>query len=739
MFRHGVLNKASVARAEPYYEYMGNKYNAIIHLAGASPGGTSGGSWVNEAGQVIGVQSGNMTINSAPQGVSMMAPLAAIKVLMKARRHANTATLNSGLEELWAQEVGFIRAFQGNHGLIVRQLKKGGALARAGVEEWHVITELDGRPLAFLADALDAIRKKEPGDSVLLQVCDRVGLNARETEVTLGALEARWRAPKKPHVIVVLTDDMGIGDLGVMGNQAIRTPNIDALAARAAQMENFFVHPVCAPTRACTMTGRYNYRTRVVDTWRGRAMMDPSEKTIAEVLRDAGYATGIFGKWHLGDAYPMRAMDQGFDESLVCWGGGLAQPAEPPENARRYTNPLLSHNGETVPSEGYCTDVFFDRAIAWMRRTELSGKSCFTYLPTNAPHGPFHDVPDKLYRAYLDRGLDDKIARIYAMIENIDQNMGKLDAFLEQTGMKRDTLLIYFHDNGPNGKRYTMNYRGMKTDVYEGGIRSPLFVEWPGHVKAGQTFAPLAAHIDLFPTILEAADLAVPKGLKLDGRSILPILQGRDVTWPDRVLVLQSHRGDTPLRHHHFALRKGPWKLLRASGFGKEEPPESAPFELYNIAEDPAETRNLFKAEAAVASELKKTYDHWFDDVSSTRENNYAPPRIVLGNPAQTETHLTHQDWRKITGSGWGTNGEWLVHIEKKRVFDVDVVLRETATQAHILLTIGEDSWEHRVDQSADRIHFKGLSLPKGPASIHSVIRVGEKEMGPARMVVFQR
>jgi putative serine protease PepD len=198
MFRHGVLNKASVARAEPYYEYMGNKYNAIIHLAGSSPGGTSGGSWVNEEGQVIGVQSGNMTEKGAPQGISMMAPLAAIMALMKARRHANTATLHSGLEELWEQEVGFIRAFPGDHGLIVRALKKGGALARAGVEEGYVITELDGRPLTYREDALDAIRKKAPGDSVLLQVCDSVGKHARETKVTLGALEALWRAPKKP-------------------------------------------------------------------------------------------------------------------------------------------------------------------------------------------------------------------------------------------------------------------------------------------------------------------------------------------------------------------------------------------------------------------------------------------------------------------------------------------------------------------------------------------------------------
>jgi arylsulfatase/arylsulfatase A len=197
-----------------------------------------------------------------------------------------------------------------------------------------------------------------------------------------------------------MTDDQGYGDLGATGNPIIETPNIDAMAGRSASMENFYVHPVCAPTRACLMTGRYNYRTRVVDTWVGRAMMEPEETTIAEILQQAGYATGIFGKWHLGDNYPMRPMDQGFGESLVHRGGGIGQPADPAGGEGKYTDPILLDNGKLKKFEGYCTDVYFDRAADWMSKCAAQKRNFFAYIPTNAPHGPFHDVPEDLLERY---------------------------------------------------------------------------------------------------------------------------------------------------------------------------------------------------------------------------------------------------------------------------------------------------------------------------------------------------
>ena len=201
--------------------------------------------------------------------------------------------------------------------------------------------------------------------------------------------------PTVPNVILIMTDDQGYGDFGVMGNPIIQTPNWDRLAAESASMSNFYVSPVCSPTRASLMTGRYNYRTRVVDTWQGRSQMEPAEVTIAEVLQGAGYATGIFGKWHLGDSYPMRPQDQGFEEVLIHRGGGIGQPTDPLDGQSKYTDPVLVHNGELVYEEGYCTDIYFERGMKWMEKQHASGSNFFMYLATNAPHDPFHDVPDR--------------------------------------------------------------------------------------------------------------------------------------------------------------------------------------------------------------------------------------------------------------------------------------------------------------------------------------------------------
>jgi arylsulfatase/arylsulfatase A len=213
-------------------------------------------------------------------------------------------------------------------------------------------------------------------------------------------------AADRPNVVLIMTDDQGYGDFGATGNRLIETPHLDAMAKRSASMSTFYVSPVCSPTRACLMTGRYNYRTRCIDTWVGRSMMEPEEVTVAESLRAAGYATGIFGKWHLGDCYPMRAIDQGFDTAVIHRGGGLAQPSEPRESGRRYTDPILYRNGKPFQSRGYCTDTYFSEAIEFIEQSSQAKKPFFVYLPTNAPHGPFHDVPEKLREALRPKGPD---------------------------------------------------------------------------------------------------------------------------------------------------------------------------------------------------------------------------------------------------------------------------------------------------------------------------------------------
>ena len=259
---------------------------------------------------------------------------------------------------------------------------------------------------------------------------------------------------RRPNIVLIMTDDQGWAPLGSHGDPILKAPHLDSLAAASVEMTRFYVSPVCAPTRAALMTGRYNYRTGVVDTYLGSAMMDPAEVTIAEMLRDAGYRTGIFGKWHLGDNFPQRTIDQGFEESVVHKGGGIGQPSDPPGSD--HFDPILFHNGVQKPYMGYCTDVFFDETIQWIG--DGSGKPFFTYVATNAPHSPYL-VPDSYRELYAAQGLSDKDTRIDGMITNIDANVGKLIAHLDAHGLTNHTTFIFMTDNGPTTR---LRHRGLR-------------------------------------------------------------------------------------------------------------------------------------------------------------------------------------------------------------------------------------------------------------------------------------
>ncbi len=532
----------------------------------------------------------------------------------------------------------------------------------------------------------------------------------------------------RPNIVVIMPDDQGYGDHGVTGNSVIRTPNIDALAQDSASMSDFYVCPVCSPTRASLMTGRYHYRTRVVDTFKGRSMMEPEEVTVAEVLQNAGYATGIFGKWHLGDNYPLRPDDQGFDESYIHRGGGLAQPSEPIENNRRYTNPILFENGKQIETEGYCTDLYFDAAIRFIDRCKQEGKPFFVYLPTNAPHGPYHDVPQELYEYYKTvdlksimvgkKGNVDQLARIAAMIENVDQNIGKLDQHLKEQGLFDNTMVVYLVDNGPNSMRFAGPFRGMKATVHEGGIRSPFFVRWPERLRPGTVSDRIAAHIDLLPTIADAAGVKVPRNANVDGRSLLPLLEGKSPDWPDRHIVLQVHRGDEPVRYHHMAVRNQRWKLVHPSGFGQEKMPEGVPFELYDMASDQAEKVNLAESKPEKLEAMLKAYDVWFDDVSNTRTDNYAPPRMVIGSDNELVSALTLQDWRVSDSAGWGESGVWLVNVERPATFDAELVYSQPVGPMELSLSIGSVTRKATLEEGQTRLVISDISVPQGDAEI---------------------
>ncbi len=563
--------------------------------------------------------------------------------------------------------------------------------------------------------------------------------------------------PSAPNVILIMTDDQGYGDFGVMGNPIIQTPNWDQLAAQSASMSNFYVSPVCSPTRASLMTGRYNYRTRVVDTWQGRSQMEPAEITIAEAMKEAGYATGIFGKWHLGDSYPMRPQDQGFDEVLVHRGGGIGQPTDPLDGQGQYTDPVLVHNGNLVYESGYCTDIYFERGMEWIEKQHQSGKNFFMYIATNAPHDPFHDVPEELYQIYKAMDLSDdrypqenghpindgasrdNLARVFAMITNIDQNIGKLMNKLDEMGIADNTIVIFLNDNGPNSARFLRGHKGMKTQVYEGGIRSPFWMRWPDQLKSGVSSDRIAAHIDVMPTILDACNIDSPGDVKLDGRSLLPLLMESDTDWPERHIVIQSHRGDTPTLYNHFAIRNQRWKLVHNSGFGNHHTPDTLKLELYDLQHDPYEMKNVIDEEPAALTEIKQVYETWFKDVSETRIDNYAPPRIVLGNDAENPLTLFRNDWRSHDFYGHPeTNGYWLTRIDSSGTYEVLIYCHELPTDGKAILQIKNTRAETPFQAGESTILFRDLHLEAGEATVHILLEMPEITYGPWQVQVLR-
>jgi arylsulfatase A-like enzyme len=561
----------------------------------------------------------------------------------------------------------------------------------------------------------------------------------------------------RPNVIIVITDDQGYGDFGATGNKIIETPHIDAMAKRSVLWDNFYVSPVCSPTRASLNTGRYNHRTYCVDTWLGRSMMDTREVTIAEILRDAGYATGIFGKWHLGDNYPMRSIDQGFEESIVHRGGGLAQPADPIENNNRYTDPILIHNGREVQTKGYCTDVYFEHAQNWIREKQSEGRPFFAYIPTNAPHGPFHDVPEELRKHYLKKDLAslirgnirdvakevDTLSRIAAMVTNIDENVGRLFETLKETGIYENTLVLLMTDNGPNTSRYVGDMQGRKTQVLEGGVRTPLWSHWPAKLKGGVTVMDtVAAHIDLLPTIVEACGTELPDGLQIDGRSILSQLLNPSKRLAPRPLFMQIHRGSQPQRYHNFMVRDSMWKLVHPSGFGTQTFEGDPEFKLYNLDDDPGETKNLTETFPHKLNYLKTLYDGWFDDVMSNVLTNPGPPDIIVDAEHENPSVLT---WQDRVAERWtpGSTGHWELDFAHAGRFDVQVDTpgdHAPKENSSLVLTIGETSYHQPIAAGTTSSLFSAINIPAGPKSLRAdLVAADGSKIGGYQVRVIHR
>ncbi|HPM83607.1 MAG TPA: arylsulfatase [Candidatus Anammoximicrobium sp.] len=447
--------------------------------------------------------------------------------------------------------------------------------------------------------------------------------------------------PGQPNVVLFLVDDLGYGDLACHGNPHVKTPQIDVFAGQATELTQFHVSPVCAPTRASLMTGRYNFRTGVADVYGKASNMDPAEVTLAERLREASYVTGIFGKWHLGDDAQHGPNEQGFDEALVHRGPAMGQ----------YFDPRLLHNGQPEQHTGYCLDIFTDAAIRFIRQNR--SRPFFVYLPSNLIHTPLQVAPE-LAAEFDALGLGDSTRKIYGMIRNVDNNFGRVRAALQESGLEDNTLLIFTSDNGPcSGSqpvdRHMAGLHGLKGTVYENGIRVPCFMRWPAGFKSPTKVTRLAAHVDVLPTVLEACGVPVRADMKLDGASLWPLLRDASAKWPDRTLFFQWDSGQVPRRGHAFTVLTERWKLVQPCGMdlpnqqhirnryaqlcrlqGRGERSIEGPprYELYDIAADPGETKDLAAEHPEVVEAMKKQYDTWFTDVAARwqdREEKRSP------------------------------------------------------------------------------------------------------------------
>ena len=491
----------------------------------------------------------------------------------------------------------------------------------------------------------------------------------------LTGLSAYAQLPTHPNVVLIITDDQGYGDLGFTGNPHVKTPALDQLARESIRLTNFYVSPVCAPTRSSLMTGRYSLRTGVHDTYNGGAIMAPTEVTIAEMLA-ARYTSGIFGKWHLGDNYPSRPGDQGFDESVIHLAGGMGQVGDIPnfpQGDSSYFNPVLWHNGEPQAYQGYCSDIFADQAVRFIEDNRASPFFC--YLSFNAPHTPLQ-VPDEYYQRYqnidpatgFDRPLpamseqDKEDARkVYAMVTNIDDNVKKVLDKLEELGIADNTIVIFMSDNGPQQTRYNANMRGLKSSVYRGGVRVPFFLRYPALSTKGRAVETAAAHLDVLPTLSELCQSLLPKDRTIDGKSLVPLLQGQTAAWADRPLFFSWTR-KYPERYQNVALQQGAYKLVGHTSYNAA----ITDFELFNVKDDPYEQHNIVNQQTETARDLKQNLDQTLLELVKA-PNLIDPPYIVIGSPEENPVFLNRNDASGERGI-WTQEeifGKWRTQIEE--------------------------------------------------------------------------
>jgi len=444
----------------------------------------------------------------------------------------------------------------------------------------------------------------------------------------VGLFVSSALADDPTNVVFVISDDQGYGDLACTGNPIIKTPNIDHLASESSGLSDYHVAPTCSPTRCALLTGHWTNRTGVWHTIMGRSMLRENEVTVGRMFADAGYETGMFGKWHLGDNYPYRPEDRGFSEVYRHGGGGIGQTPDLWDNA--YFDGSYFHNGNIVPAKGFCTDVFFEQANSFISKCAKEKKPFFAYISTNAPHGPLH-CPKKYSDMYA--GQSDKIAAFFGMITNIDDNVGKTRKLIEELGIKDNTIFVFTTDNGTasGAKVFNAGMKGKKGSAYEGGHRVPFYLHWPaGGITKQHDVKTLTHAVDIVPTLLEMTGVAKPESVKFDGVSIADLIDSaKDVDWPERFVISDSQRVRDPIKWRGSSVMSQKHRLIN----GKE---------LYEIAVDPGQKNDVSAGNPEVVAKMREFYDQWWAELEPTFKQT---TEIYLGHPEHPVVSLTAHDW----------------------------------------------------------------------------------------------
>lgn len=581
---------------------------------------------------------------------------------------------------------------------------------------------------------------------------------ASEPGAAGGDTETASSAPARPNVVLIITDDQGYGDVGAHGNEVLRTPHLDRLAAGSVRFTDFHVDPTCSPTRAALLTGRYSTRTGVWHTIMGRSLMAAGERTVAELFSQAGYRTGMVGKWHLGDNYPHRPHDQGFEEAFYHGGGVVGHVGDHFGNDL-YDDTYL-RNGRPEPVTGYATDVWFDEALSFIERHRE--QPFFLYLATNAAHWPYF-VDDEYVQPYLSAGVPPTMARFFGMVTNIDENLGRLRARLREWGLAENTILVFMTDNGSaegwsNWREepgtwtgFNAGMRGGKGSAYDGGHRVPLYVHWPaGGLAGGRDVPCLSAHIDLLPTLAELCAVDLPGDLQLDGTSLVPALRtaggegsatareasaGEAVSsaLTDRVLFVHSQRVDVPIKWRRSSVMTERWRLVDGA-------------ELYDVGADPGQEVDVAAAHPDVVRRLRNAYGGWWASLEPAFDRTV---RIGLGSQAENPTALTSHDWRtddatqvvwnnNQVNSAYAGNGYWAVDVVRGGEYEIELrrwprPSHQGIDARHARLRVGDVEMEKATSRYDATATFR-VRLEAGPTTLQTWLTPRE---GTARGAYF--